>query len=374
MSIPSGLRPSPFQARVPKTLGDDDYIDVGGQAVPVVLTGVDEEYVAFRTAAGMIDFSMLLKWEVSGPKATEIVDAVFSRNVIAMAPGTISYGVVVDDNGMMIDDCTVLVYGPHQARITGGNPRVGELLQAAVLPGHEVHEVRDSIATLSLQGPRSREILQKLTDTDVSNEAFPYYTFKTGVIVGGVNAHINRIGFTAELGYEIMVSADQGVELWDAVAEAGAEFGIVPCAAAALMVVRVEAGMIMSELEYDETTSPFECRMGWAVDFDKRDFHGRSALLAIKPTARGTVASVRIDGEPDGLDGAALSLDGETVGQITMAVSSPVLGGATLALARLDRAVSKAGQRLTVDAERGSVQAEVISMPVYDPERAKVRS
>jgi aminomethyltransferase len=374
MSIPAGLRPSPFQARVPDSLGPDDFIDVGGQAVPLVLSGIDEEYAAFRTTAGMIDFSMLLKWEVSGPRAAEVVDAVFSRNVRGMSPGSIAYGVVVDGDGMMIDDCTVLCYDSQRVRVTGGNPRVGELLDAVLPPGHTLDEVRDSVATVSLQGPRSRQILQKLTTTDVSNEAFPYYSFQTGVQVAGLTAHINRIGFTAELGYEIMVDVAEAVQLWDVIAEAGAEFGVVPCAAAALMVVRVEAGMIMSELEYDETTSPFECRMGWAVDLDKPAFHGRGALVALKEMARRTVASVRVDSAPEGLDGAVLTVDGEPIGHITMAVKSPALEGQTLALARLDRSVSKPGQRLTIATEFGVSQAEVVPMPVYDPERTKVRS
>lgn len=374
MSIPVALRPSPFQERVPETLTADDFIDVGGMAVPLWMSDPETEYAAFRTTAGMIDFSMLLKWEVSGPDAVGVIDAVFSRDVRKVVPGSIAYGVVVDDRGMMIDDCTVLVYGPDRVRLTGGNPRVGELLERELTPGHELVELRDTIATLSLQGPRSREILQKLTPTDVSNAAFPYYTFQTDVPVAGIPAHINRMGFTAELGYEIMVPVEHALALWDAVADAGEEFGVQPCAAAALMMVRVEAGMIMAELEYDDETTPFECRMGWAVDLEKPRFHGQEALAALKAAARRTVVSIVIDGDAEGLDGAAITLDGRTVGSVTMAVPSPVLGGRTLALARLAKGITTPGQALVVAAESGERTAEVVATPVYDPERTRVKS
>jgi aminomethyltransferase len=374
MSIPVALRPSPFQARVSEDLGPDDFIDVGGMAVPLWMSDPEAEYAAFRTTAGMIDFSMLLKWEVSGPDAVGVVDAVFSRDVRKVAPGSIAYGVVVDDRGMMVDDCTVLVYGADRVRLTGGNPRVGELLAEALTDGHSLIELRDQIATLSLQGPRSREILQKLTPVDVSNEAFPYYTFQVGVPVAGIPAHINRMGFTAELGYEIMVPVEQALALWDGVAEAGEEFGVLPCAAAALMMVRVEAGMIMAELEYDDETSPYECRMGWAVDLEKPHFHGKAALVALKGAARRTIVSIVIDGDPEGLDGAPITLDATTVGSVTMAVPSPTLGGRTLALARLAKGITAPGQTLVVSSDAGDRAAHVVATPVYDPERTRLRS
>ncbi|MEN9621031.1 MAG: hypothetical protein RL499_1224 [Actinomycetota bacterium] len=374
MSFPTALRPSPFQARVPESLSPDDFIDVNGMAVPLFMSDPAAEYEAFRTTAGMIDFSMLFKWEVTGPDAIAVLNSVFSRDVRKIAAGRIAYGVIVDERGMMLDDCTILVYGPDRVRVTGGNPRVGELLADALPHGHDLVELRDDIATLSLQGPRSREILQSISTHDLSNEAFPYYTFQTDVPVAGIPAHINRMGFTAELGYEVMVPVDRALELWDAIEAAGAPFGVRACAAAALMVVRVEAGMIMAELEYDHETSPYECRMGWAVDLEKPAFHGSQALAARKQTARRTVGSIVIDAPPEGLDGAALLVDGENVGTVTMAVSSPALGGRTLALARLNKGYSAAGQRLEVSTVHAPCTAEVVATPVYDPERSRVRS
>ncbi|MFC7765932.1 aminomethyltransferase family protein [Leucobacter soli] len=321
--MPKHLKPCPFFDRVPADLTEDEWTDVAGQATPERITGTEAEYRAFRTGVGMIDFSMLPKWEITGPGAIDVLNAVFSRNVSALAPGSIAYGVVVREDGTMMDDCTVLIYGDDHVRLTGGNWEVEDVIRSYLTPETSLTELRSTIATLSVQGPKSRETLQKLTATDLSNEAFPYYTFQTGVDLAGIPAHINRMGFTAELGYEVMVPIERALDLWDAVAEAGAEFGAIGCGGGALMMVRVEAGMVMGDLEYDAETTPFECRMGWSVDLDKKQFHGRDALVALKDRARRTVASIVVDGEPEGLDEAPL-FDGDVeVGFITMAVPSP---------------------------------------------------
>lgn len=374
MPVPSHLKPSPFTARVPADLTEEEWIDVAGQATPERSTGTDAEYHAFRTGVGMIDFSMLPKWEISGPGAIDVLNQVFSRDVTKLAPGSIGYGVVVTEDGYMMDDCTVLIYGDDHVRLTGGNWDVEKVIRAYLTPETTLTELRDTIATLSVQGPKSRETLQKLTSTDLSNEAFPYYTFQTGIDLDGIPAHINRMGFTAELGYEVMVPIERALELWDKVAAAGAEFGAIGCGGGALMMVRTEAGMVMGGLEYDEDTTPFECRMGWSVDLEKAHFHGRDALVALKEKARRTIASLVIEGDPDGLEEAPV-FDGDVeVGYVTMAVPSPELGGATLALARVAKGHAAKDTALTVRAESGDRAAHVVATPVYDPQRLKVRS
>jgi aminomethyltransferase len=140
------------------------------------------------------------------------------------------------------------------------------------------------------------------------------------------------------------------------------------------MMCRIESGMVMAEVEYDHTLTPFECRLGWSVDFDKGDFNGRDSLLSKRDSVSGRVMTIRIDGDPDGLDGAAIEVDGRVVGVVTMAVPSPALDGATLAMARLHRDVAQVGHALTVTTESGSRQAEVLRTPVYDPERIRVKS
>jgi aminomethyltransferase len=365
------LRSTPFSPRFPETTGE--VIDVYGFAVPLWYADPDTEYDAIRNRVALLEFSMLYKWDLVGPDALAVADAVFSRNVRELGPRRIAYGVVVTSDGYMLDDVTAAVLGDGHVRVIGGNPATGQALEAAGA-GRDVHiaEIRDTLAVLSVQGPNSRALLQRLTDRDLSNEAFPYYTFDPAMEIAGIPAHVNRMGFTAELGYEVMVPVQRALELWDAVLAAGPDLGVQPAAAAALMQARVEAGMIMGELEYDETSTPFECRMGWAVDLDKADFQGRASLLAHKEDVRTRVVSVTIDCDPDAADGARLLQDGSDVGFITMAVPSPALDGATLALARVAAPAARIGTEL--DLARDAGKAFVVRTPVHDPERTRVRS
>ncbi len=372
MGIPKGLRPTPFSPCYPE--GIEEWIDVYGFAVPLAISDPMEEYDAVRNRVVALEYSMLYKWHVDGPGAIATAHAATSRNINGLGDGRLAYGVVVAENGTMIDDVTVAVTGPDHVLVTGGNPETEAALRSAAPAGTTVIERRDETAVLSLQGPNSRAVLESLTDADVSNSAFPYYTFRTDQTVAGIRCDINRVGFTAELGYEILAPRDRAVDLWEAVLAAGEPMGITPMGAAALMMCRVEAGMIMGELEYDETSSPFECRMGWAVDFDKGPFQGRQALLARKDGDRGRVVSITVDGPPEEADGRPLHREDVEVGAVTMAVPSPALGGTTLAMARIDRDAAPVGTELWVAGVNGRLRAQVITTPVYDPQRTRVRS
>ncbi|MEU1516410.1 aminomethyltransferase family protein [Streptomyces sp. NPDC005811] len=373
MAVPEGLSTTPFAPRYADRV--EEWIDVYGNAVPLAIGDPAEEYQAVRTAVGASEYSMLYKWHVEGERAVAAVDAVFSRSVRGLGAGRIAYGVVVDADGMMIDDVTVAVLAPDHVVVTGGNPATQQALAAHAPAGTTVTERRDDFAVLTLQGPRSRAVLQRLTHVDVSDAAFPYYTFLQDTLVAGIPSQVGRLGFTAELGYEIQVPRERALELWDAVLDAGADLGIRAFGALALLTCRTEAGMIMGELEYDRTVTPFECRMGWALDFDKGPFQGRDALLAKKADVTGRVVSVVVDAAPEAAEGARLELDGRDVGHVTMAVSSPVLDGATLGLARVHRDAVRPGTALTVVAADGSrADATVRPTPVYDPERARVRA
>ena len=373
MSIPDGLKTTPFHFAYPADL-ETEWIEVMEHGVPLWVTDPEGEYAAFRTRVGLLEYSMLYRWDLRGPGAVATADAVFSRSVAGMRPGTMAYGVVVDEDGRMVDDPTAARYDDEHVLLVGGNPAVGELLEAHRAEGTTIAQVRERFCVLSIQGPRSRELLQRLTATDLSNETFPYYTFKTGIDIAGITCQVNRIGFTAELGYEVVAPIERAEELLDAAQQAGADLGAQVCGAAALMMCRIESGMVMAGLEYDETSTPFECRLGWAVDLDKGSFLGREALLRSKESAPTRVVTLRVDGDPDGLDGQSIERDGAVIGVVTMAVPSPQLDGATLAMARLARSAAEVGTELSVAAADGLRAAHVVRTPVYDPERTRVRS
>ena len=372
MEIPDGLRTTPFHRSYPADL-DTEWIDVCGYAVPLWISDPDSEYTAFRQGVGVLEYSMLYRWHLEGPGALSVANAVHSRNLELLEPGQIAYGVVTTAAGLMVDDCTATSFGPEHVLLVGGNPALGALLTEHLTGRVTLTERREQHAVAAVQGPRSRDLLQRLTDSDLSTASLPYYRTLATTSIAGIPAQLNRIGFTAELGYEVVVPVARAGELWVALFEAGRDLGLQACGAAALMMCRVEGGMVMGDLEYDHTTTPFECRLGWAVDFEKGDFLGRAALEEARHTAPSRVVSLTVEGDSEGLDGASVHHHGLRVGHVTMAVPSPHLGGATLALARVHRDAAQVGTGLMVVLDDGSREATVLATPVYDPERLRVR-
>lgn len=371
--IPADLKMPPFGSSYFDAV--EEFMDVYGYAAPVWVTTPEAEYDAVRTRAGAIDFSMLYKFDVIGARAIEVVNLVVTRDVVALGSDRIAYCAIANERGMMVDDCTVSIVGPSTVRVTGGSARDEEHLRAAAEgTGVEIRARRAEIAHLCIQGPRSREILSRLTSDDVSNRALPYYHHRS-MTVAGIPAHVNRMGFTAELGYEVFVPIERAQDLWDAVFAAGTPAGLVPFGGAALMALRIEAGMVMGDgLEYDDTVSPFECGLGWTVDFAKPRFLGRDALRALQESAPTRLVSVVLERGGESATGAPLSSDVREVGHITMAVISPVLGGKTLGLARVEAAHSAAGTQLTAIVDGEPQAATVVSTPVFDPARTHVHA
>ena len=362
MPAPRQLRSTPYSPLYPDGL-ETEWIDVFDCAVPVHCGDPEAEYAALRASAALMEFSMLYRWDITGPGALEAVNSVFSRDLQRLGDRQIAYGVFVNDDGTMVDDVTVVAPSPQCVQVIGGNDIANDaLLREAAPPGVTVAQRRDETAQLSVQGPKSRDMLQALTSADLSN-----------VEIAGVTGRLNRMGFTAELGYEFITQAEDAVTFGSALLDAGRHAGVRLAGASTVMTARVEAGMVMAHLEYDHTSTPFECRLGWAVDFDKGPFRGREALLAARDNPRDRVVSVLIDGI-DGAEFAPVRLDGEQVGTVTMALPSPHLDGRTLGLARVRTPAASVGRILNGEADGVPFRAEVVATPVFDRERIRVRS
>jgi len=352
----------------------DDWMDLFGYFAPAVVTHTAEEYRAVREAAGLMDFTMLRKVDIDGPGALELVDSIVGRDVSGLAQGRIAYGPLVDEDGKMVDDCTVMNRAPGHVRFCGANDRDYEIFRAAAEgTGIAVREFTDAMPHLCLQGPRSREILQTLADRDLSGAAFPYYTFREDVSIAGVPVFMTRLGYTAELGYELWVDRTRALELWDALIEAGAPLGMKVIGMTALDLFRIEGGFIIGGVEYDPTVSPYECGLGWAVSLEKERIRGKEGLERDRDGTTLRLASVMLESGGDDASGATLSVDGDEVGLVTQAVVSPYLGDKTLGLAKVPKAVTAPGTRVTAHVGGAEVPGEVVQHPVYEKERRRAK-
>jgi glycine cleavage system T protein len=353
----------------------DQWMDLFGYWAPTVVTDTLEEYRAVRERAGLMDFSMLRKWDLDGPGARQLINGVVTRDIAKLRPGQIVYSALCNDQGKMVDDCTVAVRSDDHIRFCGANDKdQASFDRRAAGTGVRVRHYTDEIGHLCLQGPQSREWLQALTDTDLSRKAFPYYTFKEQVSIAGMPVFMTRLGYTAELGYELWAPADRALEFFDRLVELLEPKGMRIVGMTALDLLRIEGGFIIGGVEYNETVSPYECALDWAIDYDKGDFQGKPALLKDKEMAPVRLTSVVLEAGGDAASGAPISAGGATVGMVTQAIVSPYLGGKTLGLAKLRKDLIEPGTRISAKVEGKEVRGEVVRHHVYDPDRKRVRS
>jgi aminomethyltransferase len=354
----------------------DEWMDLFGYLAPLNVTDTLEEYRAVRETAGLMDFTMLRKVDIDGPGALDLVNRVVTRDVSKLEAGHIAYGALCDENGKMVDDCTVMrrdAAGEH-VRFCGANDRDHEIFsERAEGTQIEVREYTDDMPHLCLQGPLSRQMLQPLANQDLSNDSFPYYRFREDVEIAGVPIFMTRLGYTAELGYELWVERERALELWDALVEATEPQGMRLIGMTALDLFRIEGGFIIGGVEYDSTVSPYETGLGWSVALDKGDFQGRSALERDREATTLRLTSVVLESGGDEASGAPLSIDGTEVGLVTQAIVSPHLGGKTLGLAKIRKDLTSAGTTVTARVGDDTVPGQVVRHPVYDPERKRAK-
>lgn len=355
----------------------DRWMDLFGYFAPAVVTDTQLEYRAVREAAGLMDFSMLRKVDLDGAGALRLVDSIVCRDVSALGAGRIAYGPLCHSDGMMVDDCTVMPRsaGGDRVRFCGANDRDYEIFAAAAEGlDIDVRERTDELPHLCLQGPLSRAILQNMTASDLSSQAFPYYTTREDIEIAGIPVFMTRLGYTAELGYELWVDRARALELWEALLAEGANHGMAVIGMDALDLFRIEGGFIIGGVEYDPTVSPYECGLGWAVDLAKPEFQGRDALHRVEAASSLRLASVALEAGGAEASGAELTIDGSAAGFITQAVISPYLEGKTLGLAKVDKRWAKPGTAVDAQVAGETVVGQIVRHPAYDPDRTRVKS
>jgi len=338
------------------------------------------EHQATRTACNLWDESPLRKWDIRGPGALELADAVFTNDMASLEVGQVRYGPICDEKGLMVMDGTVFNLGDdHCLSITSYDSDLDWFRKVASDRGLEV-EVEDrtsQLPHLQIQGPNSRDILAPITEgTDIG--ALRYFRFVTeGVKVGGVPCWLSRTGYSGELGFELYCTPENAEELWHAVLGAGRSHGMRPIGLSAIETIRIESGLLFPDIDYfPHQTDPFEVRLDKMVKLDKpSDFVGRDALrtIAQSGTAR-LLTTLRVEGDEVPEYGAAVTLDGREVGIVRSPCRSPTFDMQVIGMAALDRDLVKDGQRVEVAVGEGTADATVAAFPLYDTEKKRPRS
>jgi aminomethyltransferase len=344
------------------------------------------EYWACRERAVMIDLSPLRKFEVTGPDAETLLQRAVTRDVRKLSEGQVVYSALCHETGGMLDDCTIFRLGKDNFRFIGGDEASGlhlrELGQKLGLRAW-VRSSTDQLHNLSVQGPKSREILKQVVWTppaQTSVAELGWFRFAIGRIgdFNGAPVLVSRTGYTGELGYEVFCHPKDALAVFDAIAEAGKTFDIAPLGLEALDMLRIEAGLIFYGYEFCDQTDPFEAGIGFAVPLKTKteDFVGREALVKRKEHPQRILVGLEVGDNEPAVHGDGVFIGRNQVGVVTSGTRSPILKK-TIALARLDVTHAALGTEVEIgklDGKMKRIPAKVVRFPHYDPEKTRVRA
>lgn len=348
-----------------------------GWGQPPFFEQVGLEHQAVRERAGLFDLTSFGKIEVSGPGALALLQRLADNNVDKPV-GSLIYTQLLNPSGGIESDLTITRLGQDQFRlVTGSNFVAGDLgwLTMHLLPDGsvEVRDVTDAWACLALWGPRSREVLQTVSHSDVSNGAFPYMTART-VEINGVEVWAGRVSYVGELGWELYVAPEQAGQVWDTLLAGGRNFGLQPCGYKVLDSLRLEKGYRYWSADITPTDNPLEAGLGFCVRFDKGDFIGREALLKLKAEGLRQKLCTLIMGGEIGLlyGGEPVYAGGRIIGRIRSGGYAYSIGQ-NIGLAYLPLDLAEKDTRLEVEIFGERVGAEVAADVLYDPKGAQLR-
>ncbi|MBQ1532010.1 MAG: glycine cleavage system aminomethyltransferase GcvT [Solobacterium sp.] len=339
-------------------------VPFAGFLMPVQYTDILEEHMAVREKAGLFDVSHMGEIMLEGEDAVKNLNHLLTNDYTVMKTGKVRYSPMCYENGGVVDDLLVYKMGETKYLIVvnaSNKDKDYEWMKQNISGNVTLKDISDEVAQVALQGPLSDRVMEKLTDLDTLPKK--YYSFMENVDVGGICCLVSQTGYTGEFGYEIYCPAEKGVQLWNILMEAGKEIGLLPCGLGARDTLRLEAAMPLYGHEMDETITPLETGLGFAVKMGKEEFIGKKAMeekgepgitrVGLKVTGRGIVR--------EHMD---VLKDGNKVGHTTSGTFLPYLKGA-YAMALIDKSFAETGTPLTVLVRGRETACEVTELPFY---------
>jgi aminomethyltransferase len=355
-------------------------VDFGGWDMPVEYPcpggGLIAEHMAVRTGVGLFDVSHMGEIQFRGPGALDAVQHITMNDASKLKDGQAHYSALLTPTGTFVDDILVHRLSPNDYILvvnagTKENDMSWIRKSAGAMPSIHISDYSSYYSQLALQGPRALETLAKLTKVDLA--AIKNYWFTWGTIAGIANVLIARTGYSGEDGFEVYIPADEPttVKMWEALLDAGAEFGIRPCGLGARNTLRLEAGMSLYGHEISEEINVFEGGLDRWLKLDKGNFIGHDALLAVQAAGgpKRKIVGLEMVDRGIGRDGYdVMSLNGEKIGVVTSGSPAPFLK-TNIAMALVPTAVAASGEDVIVQCRANAVRAKQVPVPFY--KRAK---
>jgi aminomethyltransferase len=351
-------------------------VDFGGWDMPVEYPGTGggliAEHLAVRTGVGLFDVSHMGQIQFRGPGALAAIQHITMNDVSRLQDGQAHYSALLTPEGTFVDDILVHRLGPNDYLLvvnagTKDKDYAWIRKQVGAWPSIHIADYSSYYSQLALQGPRALETVQKLTKVDLA--AIRNYWFAWGAVAGVPNVLIARTGYSGEDGFELYLPADEptSAKMWNAMMDAGAEFGIRPCGLGARNTLRLEAGMSLYGHEISDTINVFEAGLERFLKLDKGEFIGREALLAVEAAGGPKRRIVGLEMVERGIarDGhSVLSLLGKEIGRVTSGSPAPFLK-TNIALALVPAAIAASGEDVLVQVRANRVRAKQVPLPFY---------
>jgi aminomethyltransferase len=322
------------------------------------------EYEAIRSATGLWDLFSTIKYEVTGPDAGRLIQRRFTNDLSAVGAGQVRYGAFVNADGLMVDDGNVYKHSDQKYWVMINTADLEDWFrETAGGLDARIAGRTEELPMISATGPTSRDLVQGLTDLDLSS--IGYFRFQPEPVhVGGVQTTVLRTGFSGELGFELVTDPASAPALWQALMEAGGK----PFGLEAIDIARVEAGLIIIALDYQPgETSPYDVSLDRFIKLGTENV-GSEALAAVGANPPKRLKTLTIEGDAAPEAGTAVTKDGDEVGTVTSPVISPRLGA--IALAVLDTGAATDGEKV----EAGGAVATVAPLSLFDPEKKRPRA
>ena len=339
-------------------------ISFGGYMMPVQYkAGIRAEHMAVRTAAGLFDVCHMGQIFCRGPKALEALNMLLTNDYTTLKVGSARYANMLNEEGGILDDVIVfrLAEEEYMIAVNAGTKEKDYQWMQEHSFGAEFESAFDRMGSLAFQGPKTREILLKLTSEDQLPDG--YYKIKKDAEIQGIPCMISRTGYTGEFGYEIYLSLKDVVTLWNLILEAGKEDGALPIGLGARDTLRLEAGMPLYGNDLTEEITPLEAGLTYGIKMEKEDFIGKQALIEKGEPAQKRVG-LKVTGKGIVREHQDLYLKEEKIGWTSSGTFCPYLKGA-VAMGYVDAAHAEPGTVLEADVRGRRVEVEIVPLPFY---------
>ena len=340
--------------------------EFAGYNMPIEYSGIIDEHNTVCQGVGVFDVSHMGEFWVKGPQALAFLQQVTSNDVAALEPGRAQYSCFPNEEGGIVDDLLVYQYEPEKYLLVVNASNIEKDWNWCVSHnsvGAELENSSDRTAQLAIQGPLAIKVLQKLTPIDLST--IPYYHFTHGEFAGEKDVIISNTGYTGAGGFEIYFYPEAAMKIWDAIFEAGAEYGIKPIGLGARDTLRLEMGFCLYGNDLDDHTSPIEAGLGWITKFvEGKNFTNRAALEQQKKegVSRKLVGFEMIDRGIPRHGYNLLDAEGTVIGHVTSGTMSPTrkIG---IGMGYVQKEFSKVGTEIYLDNRGRKLKAVIVKPP-----------